>query len=141
MALALAVGLAVLATACSGPLSGADKPVRGLGHMMDHAGAMAGMMGGGTDTSSSAPTQGGIEASVSIRDFRFDPGNLRVPVGAKITWTNFDEAPHTATARNGRWDTGILNKGGSAVLTFAEAGEYPYYCAVHPDMKAVIVVE
>lgn len=105
--------------------------------MGDHMGRM---MGGGTNTSNAAVTVGSTSESVQIRDFAFTPGNLQVPVGAKVTWTNYDDAPHTATAKDGTWDTGILSKGESKTLTFAAAGDYTYYCTVHPSMVARLQV-
>ena len=44
--------------------------------------------------------------------------------------------PHTATAKDGSWDTGILNKGDTKTITFDKAGDYQYYCKVHPNMIA-----
>jgi plastocyanin len=103
-------------------------------------GHMRNMHGGGVDTSNAPATTGGAIESVEIRDFLFTPGNLQVPVGAKVTWTNYDDAPHTATAKDGSWDTGILNKGQAATITFDKAGDYMYYCKVHPNMVARITV-
>jgi plastocyanin len=99
-------------------------------------GHMQRMMGGGTNSSNAPLTAGAKEESVAIRDFAFAPGNLQVPTGAKVTWTNYDDAPHTATAKDGSWDTGILNKGDTKTITFDKAGEYEYYCKVHPSMIA-----
>jgi plastocyanin len=98
------------------------------------------MMGGGADTSGAQATQGATQQPVQIRDFTFTPGNLQVPVGATITWTNYDSAPHSATADDGTWDTGILNEDQHASVTFNTPGDYSYYCAVHPNMKARIQV-
>lgn len=132
------VALASLAVAVIAMASHGDVPsFRG---MMNHDG-MGGMMGGGgQDTSGSSPTEGSLTEAVEIRDFAFQPGNLKVPVGATVTWTNYDAAPHTATANDGSWDTGMLNKGDSAPITFDESGTYDYYCILHPDMKAQISV-
>lgn len=98
------------------------------------------MMGGGADTSGAQATQGATQQPVQIRDFTFTPGNLQVPVGATITWTNYDSAPHSATADDGTWDTGVLNEGQHASVTFNTPGDYSYYCIVHPNMKARIQV-
>ena len=103
-------------------------------------GHMGRMMGGGTNTSNAPVSVGSAAESVAIRDFAFAPGNLQVPVGAKVTWTNYDDAPHSATAKDGSWDTGILNKGESKALTFDKAGDYTYYCTVHPSMVARLQV-
>ncbi|MEO7157460.1 MAG: plastocyanin/azurin family copper-binding protein [Vicinamibacterales bacterium] len=106
----------------------------GMGDHMGH------MMGGGTNTSNSTVTVGSASESVQIRDFAFTPGNLQVPVGAKVSWTNYDDAPHSAKAKNGMWDTGILSKGESKTVTFDTVGDYTYYCTVHPSMAARLQV-
>jgi plastocyanin len=98
------------------------------------------MMGYGRSTADATQTVGGQLETVSIRDFAFSPGNLQVPAGASVTWTNYDDAPHTATATDRSWDTGILNDGQKKSLTFEKAGDYTYYCAVHPSMQARLVV-
>jgi len=104
-------------------------------------GHMRGMMSGGSNTSNTTVTIGGATESVAIRNFTFTPGNLQVPVGAEVTWTNDDSAPHTATARDESWDTGTLNKGESKTIAFDKAGDYTYYCRVHPNMVARIAVK
>jgi hypothetical protein len=77
---------------------------------------------------------------VSIVDFSFSPGTTTVHVGDTITWTNAGPSPHTATASNGSFDTGILKKGASASHTFTSPGTFAYYCSVHPFMHGTIVV-
>ncbi len=104
------------------------------GDHLDH------MMGGGASTSNAPVSVGGTAESVAIRDFAFATGNLQVPVGAKVTWTNYDDAPHSATANDGSWDTGILNNSENRTLTFDKAGDYTYYCTVHPSMVARLQV-
>lgn len=104
----------------------------GGGHM--------GHMGGGTNSSNAAVSVGGQSEVIAIRDFAYSPGNLQVPVGAIVTFTNYDSAPHTATAKDGSWDTGIRSKGESKTITFGKAGDYTYYCTVHPSMVARLQV-
>jgi plastocyanin len=99
------------------------------------------MMGGGTNSSNAPLSVGTKTESVAIRDFAFATGNLQVPIGATVTWTNYDDVPHTATAKDGSWDTGILNKGDTKTITFDKAGEYEYYCKVHPNMVARLTVQ
>ena len=81
------------------------------------------------------------EVEVGIARFAFDPVRVEVLVGDSVTWTNADLAPHTATAKDGAWDTGTLDKGGRARITFDAPGEYPYFCAYHPHMKGSVVVQ
>ena len=71
---------------------------------------------------------------------KFDPADLSVAAGDSVTFTNLDDAPHTATADGGSFDTGKLKKGESGTITFAAAGEFPYHCNIHRSMKAVIRV-
>jgi len=106
-----------------------------LGGMMS-----GGHMGGGRDSSSDDARQGSAVETVIIEDFAYSPGNLQVPMGARVTWINRDSAPHSATDSRGSWDTGLLAKGERATLTFDVAGTFDYFCTVHPNMKARLVV-
>jgi plastocyanin len=76
--------------------------------------------------------------AVSIKGFKFDPEELDVAVGDTIVFTNADNAPHTATADGGAFDTGRLNANASAEVTITAAGDYPYHCNFHGNMKALI---
>jgi plastocyanin len=49
-------------------------------------------------------------------------------------------SPHTASAKDGSWDTGIFNGGESKSITFDKPGDYEYYCKVHPAMIARLTV-
>ena len=99
------------------------------------------MGGGGRNSSGDAARQGSLAETVTIENFAYAPGNLQLPVGGKVTWTNCDPAPHSATDSGGTWDTGVLAKGGSKTLTFGTRGTFDYYCSVHPSMKARLVVQ
>lgn len=77
---------------------------------------------------------------ITISNFAFSPKDLTISAGSKVTFTNADSAPHTATADNGSFDTGRLNQGQAASLTFSAAGTYTYFCAFHPNMKGTITV-
>ena len=79
-------------------------------------------------------------ASVEIVDFAYDPVNVTVSVGGTVEWTNSDSAPHTATAEDDRFDTGSLDKGDAAKITFDEAGSFKYICTFHPFMNATVEV-
>jgi len=77
---------------------------------------------------------------VTIKNFKFTPGTSTVKVGDTITWTNQDIAPHTATAKDGSFDTGTINKNKSGSHTFTKAGTFPYICSIHPSMKGTVTV-
>jgi LPXTG-motif cell wall-anchored protein len=80
-------------------------------------------------------------ASVTISDFKFSPSSVTVNVGDTVTWSNDGPTVHTATANDGSFDTGILNKGESGSATFDQAGTISYICTPHPNMKGTIVVQ
>lgn len=89
------------------------------------------------------PAAGASEttAAVEIVDYAFNPAELEVAAGTTVTWTNVGGQPHTATAENGSFDTGVLTTDKRASHTFTEPGTYPYVCALHEStMQAVLVV-
>lgn len=63
-----------------------------------------------------------------------------IAVGGKVSWQNEDSAPHTATADDGSFDTGTLDKGKLKSETFKQAGTFPYYCEIHPTMHGSVEV-
>jgi len=127
-ACALLVGGLVMGVAMAGGFGGWN--------MQDH---MAGMMGRAGNSPQTPVANSQAEVSVEIRDFEYFPRDLTVDAGAKVTWTNRDSAPHTATAK-GSWDTGVLKEGQSGTLTFDKPGVYDYICAIHPSMQAKLTV-
>jgi hypothetical protein len=77
---------------------------------------------------------------VSIIDFNFSPAGITIHVGDTVTWTNNGPSAHTATARDGSFDTGVLQKGQSASHTFDRAGTFTYFCRIHPFMQGTMTV-
>lgn len=78
---------------------------------------------------------------VLIEDFAFQPAHISVQAGDEVTWTQgSDPAPHTATSVDGVFDSGTLEDGDTFAFTFAEAGEYAYFCEIHPDMLGLVTV-
>jgi LPXTG-motif cell wall-anchored protein len=78
---------------------------------------------------------------VTISDFKFAPGTVTVNVGDTVTWSNSGPTGHSATANDGSFDTGILQKGSSGSHTFSQAGTFSYICKPHPFMKGTVVVQ
>jgi plastocyanin len=79
-------------------------------------------------------------AKVKIVEFTYGPDPVTIQVGGKITWQNEDTAPHTATADDGSFDTGTLERGKIKSETFKQAGTYPYFCEIHPTMHGTVEV-
>lgn len=81
------------------------------------------------------------EATVTIEGFAFKPAEVRISAGGTITWQHKDSAPHTVTSDNGEFDSRSLSQGDSWSFTFEKPGTYEYHCAIHPSMKAKVIVE
>lgn len=76
----------------------------------------------------------------------FSPSSVTISVGSTITWTNDDTAAHTVTSgkdttSDGVFDSSLFMAGKTFSHKFEAAGEYPYYCLVHPWMTGTVTVE
>ena len=79
--------------------------------------------------------------SVTIKDHMFMPAAVTVPVGATVSWTNEDGAPHTVTSdERGLFGSGWKFKGGHYAFQFTKAGTYPYHCSIHKGMHGTVTV-
>jgi plastocyanin len=79
--------------------------------------------------------------TVIIREIKFQPAVLTLKVGDTVEWRNDDIVPHTATSTEPKkFDSGILPVGSSWKYVFTKRGTYFYYCTLHPNMKAQIIV-
>jgi plastocyanin len=107
--------------------------------------------GGGGDSASSeatpatspgsgaAPSRGA--GAVTIKDYKYGPASLTVPLGTTVKFTNQDSTPHTATSKeSGGFETGPIDTGKSATIKLEKAGTFTYYCVFHPFMKGTITV-
>src|SRR5437660_1704392 len=75
-------------------------------------------------------------------EYSFGPSRIRIKAGATVTFTNVGDLPHSATSmERGKWDTGVLVKGGSKAITFAQPGNYFYICLPHPWQYGQVIVE
>ena len=75
---------------------------------------------------------------VEIREFEFVPANIEVKLGDTIKWINIDAVPHTATASDKSWDSGLLSNNSEWVMTVTKDSESNYICTYHPMMKGSI---
>ncbi|MBI3704789.1 MAG: cupredoxin family copper-binding protein [Rhizobiales bacterium] len=81
------------------------------------------------------------EVEVKIDNFVYNPQTLTVKAGTTVTWVNHDDIPHTATSKTGVFRSKALDTDDKFSFTFATAGTFPYFCALHPHMTGTIVVE
>lgn len=87
-----------------------------------------------------APAAGGKVAQISIVNYAYKPVSVTVKVGTKLTFTNHDSTPHTATSTSPPLDTGSIAPGASASVTVTKPGTYSYICTFHPFMHGTITV-
>lgn len=81
----------------------------------------------------------GEGASVVIADLEFKPPVVTIRIGETVTWINRDIVEHTATSRDGAFDI-ATPKSRPAHWRAQKAGEFSYYCRLHPNMTGVIRV-
>lgn len=86
-----------------------------------------------------APTAPGT-VDVAIVDFAFEPSSIEVAPGTTIRWTNRGQAPHTVTADDGRFDSGMVAAAATFSTRLERPGRYGYVCVLHPGMAASITV-
>jgi plastocyanin len=116
------------------------------------------MMGAGNATNASTTTTDGsggggnatatgvsiVPGASTLTTDAFSPNPIQVSVGATVTWTNNDAEPHTVNAGEyatpSRLFDSYIPPAGTFEHTFTEAGEYPYFCLLHPNMVGTIIV-
>jgi plastocyanin len=93
-----------------------------------------------TESESAPSGEAQKSEKVQIVEFSYEPDPVVVQAGGKVIWQNEDTAPHTATADDGSFDTGTIEKGKLGSATFKEAGTFTYFCEVHPTMHGTVEV-
>ena len=79
--------------------------------------------------------------TIVIDSVRFEPQALTVKIGDTVTWVNKDPFPHTATSREGGFDSKEIAPGQSWRYTTTRLGVFPYVCTLHPTMKGTLTVQ
>ena len=85
---------------------------------------------------------GASKAQVDIDNFSFLPKEITVPVGTTVTWTNHDDVPHVVASADDQFKkSAALDTDESFSHTFTTAGNYTYFCSIHPHMTGKIIVK
>ena len=83
-----------------------------------------------------------VKAGANNVEYSFAPARIRIKAGSTVTFTNVGDLPHSATSMDrGKWDTGVLLKGQSKAITFAQPGNFYYICLPHPWQYGQVIVE
>ncbi len=79
---------------------------------------------------------------VDIRDFAFEPHEVKVAAGTTVRWVNRDPAPHAIVMEGGRpGSSQLLDPGKEHTVIFGDAGRFTYRCGVHPTMLGIVIVD
>ncbi len=121
-------------SAAAEPDAGALRP------LPDAAAPFSGEPAQVAGSSSDAAPAAAAPVLAEMIDFDYDPAVVTVPVGGSVEWRNAGVAPHTVTARDGSFDSGLVVTGDAWVGTFGTIGEWEYFCTVHPNMTGTLRV-
>jgi 3',5'-cyclic AMP phosphodiesterase CpdA len=78
---------------------------------------------------------------IGIDNFAFNPKTLTVKAGQTVMWTNHDDVPHRIQSADDRFPPSmVLDTRGVYTVTLAAAGEYQYFCSLHPKMIGTIIL-
>jgi plastocyanin len=110
------------------------------GESTEEVGSAAGEPATGTESEPAPSGEAAKAEKVRIVEFTYQPDPVVVQVNGKVIWQNEDTAPHTATADDGSFDTGTIERGKLKSETFKEAGTFPYFCQIHPTMHGTVEV-
>jgi plastocyanin len=127
---ARAVLLLVAVAGCGAPPSAAPAP---------KAAAMAAPQTSRAEASAPAAAA----TQVVIDNFAFEPREITVAPGTRVTWVNHDDVPHTATSsvKPRTFDSGALDTDDTFSFVFKAPSTYEYFCAVHPHMTGKVIVK
>ena len=78
-------------------------------------------------------------ALVSIVDFGYMPGTIRVHPGQTVVWRNDGREEHDVTGDD--WHSGPMEPTIEYRQTFGSPGTIKYRCTLHPDMTGIIVIQ
>jgi plastocyanin len=80
-------------------------------------------------------------AIVRIANFTFTQQAVTVRPGTTVTWVNDDDIPHAVVSKTLVFKSKVLDTGDRFSFTFAKAGQFGYFCSLHPHMTGTIIVK
>ena len=78
---------------------------------------------------------------ITIDNFTFTPPELTVALGTTVKWVNHDDIPHLVVNKDKVFRSKALDTDDSFSYTFASAGTFDYFCALHPQMVGKVIVK
>jgi len=89
------------------------------------------------------PTPASVsDNTIIIKDMAFTPDTITVPAGAIVRWVNKDSVTHSVVfSKDSKINpSGVLRNGEGFSVRFYDAGTFPYYCGLHPEMTGTVIV-
>jgi plastocyanin len=90
-----------------------------------------------------------LDPAREAENLRFLPNTLTAQAGSTILFANVGGKPHTLTADDGSFDTGVVAPGAeggrfagtNATFTLSKPGTFTFHCEIHPQaMKGTLTV-
>jgi len=84
--------------------------------------------------------------TIAVSELKFDPSAATVKTGQVVTWRNDGSAKHQIQEEakaDGKpdFESTLLKPGDTYQFTPADAGQYNYYCRIHPDaMRGTLTI-
>ena len=119
LAVAVVAGLVASACASAAPAASTARPTQSVSAAPV------------TATPASATSADEKTVVVQLGEHFFDPSSITVKVGTTVIWRNNGQQTHDIHARDGSFDSPLLNPGNTFTFTFTKPGLYPYYCIPH----------
>jgi plastocyanin len=114
---------------------------RSLASLVVASGVVMASMTAGAAPGGARPAVAAKTHTVTIEGTAFSPVDLTVSAGDTIVWVNKDFYPHTATSKQGGFDSDDIAPEKSWKYVAKKKGDFPYICAIHPSMKATLHVK
>ena len=94
-----------------------------------------------TPTSPQAAAPAGNVVEVKVDNFSFSPQTITIKAGTTVIWTNRDDIPHTVVSDDKVFKSKVLDTDEKFSFTFDKAGNFPYFCSIHPKMVGKVIVQ
>jgi plastocyanin len=136
MSIGVRIGIAVLATVfCALTATTGVEEVFAFGAPVKIVARPA------AEVAAQAAAPAGKVVEVKVDNFSFSPQTITIAAGTTVIWTNRDDIPHTVVSDDKIFKSKVLDTDEKFSFTFDKAGNFPYFCSVHPKMTGRVVVQ
>lgn len=80
-----------------------------------------------------------VAVTVQVSDNKYEPAEVTVRPGQAVRWEFLGPAKHDVVADDRSFVSELVREG-SYTHIFDAAGEFPYLCSIHPEMRGLVTV-